>query len=272
MFNSVKKIIIFTCLLTGFITLAQDAVAQKQDKEARREEKRRRTNSIIKQEEEGVLSYVKQNAFGLQLRTNGYGLFYEIGRMRSPRFTNIYTIELTEIQHPKEEKISSGTGFLLGNSFKFGKINNFFAAKLGFGQQYILGQKGNKNGIAVIGSYQGGLALGLLKPYYLQITDNGGHDREIKYSPEDSSLFLSYGNIIGSSGFTKGWNEVKFKPGAFIKTALRFDFGGYNESITAVELGMSLEGYAQKIEQMVLNEPKQLFFQAHVALVFGGRK
>lgn len=265
-----KKIFIFICLLTGFILLAQDTVAQKSDRETRREEKRQRMNSIIKQEEEGVLSYVKQSAFGLQLRTNGYGLFYELGRMRSPRLANIYTFELTEILHPKEEKVSSGTGFLLGNSFKYGKVNNFFSAKLGFGQQYILGQKGNKNGIAVIGSYQGGFAMGLLKPYYLQVNDNG-RDREIKYVSEDSALFLS-NSIIGSAGFTKGWSEVQLKPGAFVKTALRFDFGAYNESITAVELGMSLEGYAQKIEQMVLNKPKQLFFQAHFALVFGGRK
>jgi hypothetical protein len=267
----VKKIFIIIGLLTGFIVIGKEATAQKTDRETRREEKRKRTNSIIKQEEEGVLSYVRQNAFGLQLRTNGYGLFYELGRMRSPRFTNIYTIELTEIQHPKEEKVSSGTGFLLGNSYKFGKINNFFAGKLGFGQQYIFGQKGNKNGIAVIGSLQGGLAVGLLKPYYLQIVENGD-TREIKYTPEDQHLFLDYSSIQGSAGFTKGWNEVKIKPGGFVKTALRFDFGGYNESITAVELGMSLEGYAQKIEIMALNKAQQLFFQAHFALVFGGRK
>ncbi len=266
-----KKIFIIIGFLTGFIVLAEEVTAQKTDKESRREEKRKRANSIIKQEEEGVLSYERQNAFGFQLRTNGYGLFYEIGRMRSPRFTNIYTIELTEIQHPKEEKISSGTGFLLGNSYKFGKINNFFTGKLGFGQQYIFGQKGNKNGIAIIGSFQGGVAVGMLKPYYLQVSDNG-RDREIKYTPEDSDLFLDYSSILGSAGFTKGWSEVKVKPGAFAKTALRFDFGGYNESITAVELGMSLEGYAQKIEIMALNKPRQLFFQAHFALVFGGRK
>lgn len=269
-----KKIFIIIGLLTGFIVLGKEAIAQKTDRESRREEKRKRTNSIIKQEEEGVLAYRKQNAFGLQLRTNGYGVFYELGRMRSPRFANIYSIELTETQHPKEEKVSSGssTGFLLGNSYKFGKINNFFSAKLGFGQQYIFGQKGNKNGIAVLGTFQGGLAVGLLKPYYLQINDNSGDIREIKYTPEDSMYFLDHNSVQGSAGFTKGWNEVKIKPGAFIKTALRFDFGGYNESITAVELGMSLEGYAQKIDIMALNKPKQLFFQAHFALVFGGRK
>ncbi|MCU7551529.1 hypothetical protein OCK74_20580 [Chitinophagaceae bacterium LB-8] len=266
-----KKIFIIIGLLTGFIVLTEDATAQKTAKESRREEKKKRANAITKQEEEGVLNYVKENAFGLQLRTNGYGLFYEIGRMRSPRFTNIYSLELTEIQDPKEEKVSSGTGFLLGNSYKFGKINNFYAAKLGFGQQYIFGQKGNKNGIAVIGSFQGGFSMGFLKPYYLQIVDNGAN-REIKYTPEDSELFLDYSSIQGSAGFTKGWSEVKLKPGAYAKTALRFDFGGYNESITAVELGMSVEGYADKIEMMALKSSHSLFFQAHFAMVFGGRK
>ena len=116
------------------------------------------------------MNYSKQTSFGLQLRTNGYGLFLEIGRSRSPRFTNLYVLELTEIKHPKEEKVSNVSTFF-SNSFIYGKINNFYQAKLGFGQQYVFGQKGNKNGIAVLGIVHGGLSLGLLKPYYIQIQE-----------------------------------------------------------------------------------------------------
>ena len=64
---------------------------------------------------------------------NGYGFFFELGRSRSPSFTNLYVFELTEIKHPKEEKVSNGNFF--SNSFVYGKINNFYYLKLGFGQQ-----------------------------------------------------------------------------------------------------------------------------------------
>lgn len=254
----------------GLALLAQDPTDNRNSSRTdRKTEKRQSINSIIKQEEEGNLSFRKQSVFGIQLRTNGYGGFFELGKRRSPRYTNIYSIEITEIKHRKEDKLGGAENFF-SNSFIYGKEFNFYQAKLGFGQQYILGQKGNKNGVAITASVSGGLALGFLKPYYLQVDDPNGQ-KTIKYA-DDSTLFLSIGNINGGAGFTKGWDELKFKPGAFVKTALRFDFGRYNEKVQALEIGISVEGYSQKIPIMIFNHPQQLFYQAHIAFVFGGRK
>src|SRR5258706_9124489 len=160
---------------------------------------------MIKQSEEGVLIYSKQSIFGLQFRSNGYGIFYELGKMKTNRKTNIYRIDITEIKSQKEDKQPSG-GVFFDNPYIYGKINNFYQVTLGFGQQYILGQKGNKNGVAVSAIYNAGLALGLLRPYYIEVND-GGEARTIKYSVQDSALFLS-ANIIGGGGFCKGWSEL----------------------------------------------------------------
>ncbi|MDB5196429.1 MAG: hypothetical protein JWP88_800 [Flaviaesturariibacter sp.] len=268
-----KKLIVASCL--SFLTLSVFAQnnASKSDKKI---EKRKKEAAMIRQEEEGVLSYHKQNTFGIQLRTNGYGVFFEKGIMKTPRFTNLYMIELTEIKHPKERKNNDGQG-AFSNSYVYGKEFNFYQLKLGFGQQYIFGQKGNKNGIAVMGIYEGGLSLGLLRPYYLDIDD--GSRRSIKYNSPDSLKFLDLvtgSNIVGSSGLSKGWNELKVKPGAFIKAALRFDFNKYNEKVQAVQIGLSLEAYPQKVNILVSGpdfpKPKNLFIEGHLAFVFGGRK
>ena len=265
-----KKISLLICLLfAAGVLFAQETSDKKARKLEKKEEKRKRTNALIKQEEEGVLAYNKQTAFGLQLRTNGYAAFLEIGKMKTPRFTNLYSLELSEIFHPKEEKVPSTDQNYFGGSFKYGKINNFYQAKLGFGQQYVFGQKGNKNGIAVLGIYQAGLSIGLLKPYYIDIDDNGS--RSIKYSGADTSAFLSE-RILGASGMSKGWNEVKIRPGAFAKLALRFDFDSYNETIKALEIGLSVDAYGKAIEQMAFSKPERLFFQGHIGFVFGGRK
>lgn len=274
-----KKVITIACFfITSLSVFAQDSTTNKSSKEARSSEKRQRIDAMSKQEEEGVLLFHKQSAFGIQLRTNGYGVFYEIGRFRSPRFANIYLIELTEIKHPKEEKTQTGNGFV-SNSFIYGKINNFYQFKLGFGQQYIFGQKGNKNGIAVMGLYQGGLSLGMLRPYYINIQENG-QERSIKYDPDDSTHKFLTGAITGSSGLGKGWNEMEYVPGAFVKTALRFDFGRYNELIQALQIGLSVDAYSKKIEIMAPTDkngneavkPKQIFVEGHIAFVFGRRK
>jgi hypothetical protein len=267
----VKKLILITlsAVLGLSVNAQRDSITTTVSKQQQKREEAQRRTTLARQQEEGVLFFDKHVAGGIQLRTNGYGAFLEIGKARSPRFTNLYVLELTEIKHNKEEK-AAGDG-LFSNSYVYGKVNNFYQAKLGFGQQYVFGQKGNKNGIAVLGIVHGGLSVGLLKPYYVQAEDQNGA-RDIKYESADSLLFLNFDNIRGGSGFTKGWGEVKIKPGAYLKTALRFDFGRYNESIHALEIGMSVDFYASKISQMVYNEPKQFFFQGHIAYVFGKRK
>ena len=252
------------------VLLAQEEISKKERKQEKKEEKRRKTDALIKQEEEGVLAYNKQTAFGLQLRTNGYAAFVEIGKMKTPRFTNLYSLEVSEIFHPREEKVPSTDQNYFGGSFKYGKINNFYQVKLGFGQQYVLGQKGNKNGIAVLGIYQGGLSIGLAKPYYVDIDNNNG-SKSIRYKGADTTAFLG-DRILGSSGLSKGWKEVTVKPGAFAKVGLRFDFDSYNETIKALEIGLSVDAYARDVIQMVYSKPGRVFFQGHIGFVFGGRK
>jgi hypothetical protein len=143
---------------------------------------------------------------------------------------------------------------------------------MGAGGQRILGQKGNKNGVAVSAVYHGGLALGLLKPYYVQIEDPSSDDLlYIKYSTADSALFLGP-SILGSGGFWRGWNELKMQPGLFVKGALRFDYGRFNEVVSGIEVGVSAEMYAKDIPIMALQNDKPFFLQAHIALLFGKRK
>ena len=75
-------------------------------------------------------------------------------------------------------------------------------------------------------------------------------NKTIKYSPETDSLF-KFGFIIGSGGIGMGWGEMKFKPGVFAKTGLRFDFGRYNEVVSGIEIGVSAEYYTSNIPIML---------------------
>ena len=266
-----KRFIILAIVsILGFSLSAQNTTKKKSSKQERRVDRQQRINALIKQEEEGVLIYNKQSVFGFELRTNGYGIFYELGKAKTRRRTNIYVAELTEIKDPKEEKSATDI-FSFGNPYIFGKVNNFYQLKLGFGQQYLFGQKGNKNGVAVTGSFQGGIDLGLLRPYYIEVNDGNGN-REIKYSAQDSSEFLNPQYIQGGAGLGKGWSEIKIKPGLYAKTALRFDLAHYNEVVTAVEIGLSVEAYTEKIPILILDKQKQFFLQGHIAFAFGRRR
>jgi hypothetical protein len=257
--------------LVGFISIAQRSLTPKQQK---KNEKKERINQLMKQEEEGALIFQNQSIFGIKLTTDGYAAFYELGKLKTPTKTNTYSIELGERKHPKEEKLATGSrqgGFLVSNPYIFGKINNFYYTKIGFGQQRLLGGKGNKNGVAVAAIYGGGLSAGLLKPYYLRVDEPQVEVRDLKYNNNDS-VFLNPSFIEGSSGFGKGFNEMQFVPGGFAKFGLRFDYGRYNELVSAVEVGLNVEAYSKKMPIMLLNKEKQLFFHAYAAIVFGKRK
>lgn len=261
-----KLSLVIVTILVAVSCIAQD---NQDEKRFKKEAKRRKINEIIKQTEEGVLVYEKQNIFGLQLRSNGYGAFYELGKMKTNRKTNIYRLDITEIKDHKEEKLLGG-GFLFGNPFIYGKRYFFYPITLGFGQQYILGQKGNKNGVAVSAVYNAGLSAGILRPYYVDVQGSGNEEKSIKYS-QDSAAFIN-GPFLGASGLGKGWNEIRVKPGAFVKAAMRFDYGRFNESVNGLEIGMSMEIYKDKIPIMLFQKDKRIFFQAYLALLFGKRK
>ncbi len=268
-----KKLIILIVLVSFFMSaFSQNTVRVKSRAEERREERRKKINELIRQDEEGVLIYSKQSIFGVQLRTNGYGLFYEKGKSKSQSITNLFDIEFTEIKHRKEDKLPNGSGSIsFGNPYIYGKLNNFYQFQVGIGQQRILGQKGNKNGVAVSFIYKGGLSLGLLRPYYIDVLDDNRASKTIKYTPQDSALFVS-GFIIGGAGIGKGWNEMEFKPGAYAKTSLRFDFGRFNEVVSAIEIGVSADFYSSKIPQMLFQKQNQFFYQGHISVMFGHRK
>ncbi len=268
----VKKIVLL--LLTGtisYVALAQETPRPKSPtaKEEKRNARRERINQLIKQEEEGEIIFAKQSIFGFKLASDGYGLSYEFGRFHSPRVAMIYQIELNEKKSRTEKRYSVVSGGFNTNSVVFGKTNNFYQLKFGVGQQRIIGGKGNKNGVAVMAIYAGGVSAGLQKPYMINVTRNGEDFRFKSTYPE----ILDSGFVErGAAGPFAGWGDVKVRPGAHAKLALRFDWGRFNETVSAVEAGINAEFYSSKIEQVMKMPPKQFFFNAYVTLLLGKRK
>jgi hypothetical protein len=236
-------------------------------KKERKDAKRARVDALVKMEEEGELVFRRHSIFGFKANTDGYGLSYEMGRFKSARVTNIYQLELNEKKHKQEKKLNSFNG-LEFNSVILYKLNNFYQFKIGMGQQRILGGKGNKNGVAVAAIYAGGLSLGLLKPYLIEVDVNGKRFN----SRYPTILDSNYTEIIGAAGFTKGWGELSLKPGLHAKAALRFDYGRFNETVTGIEVGVNAEYYTGKIPQMYGTEQKQFFFNGYITILLGKRK
>ncbi len=260
-----KKIL----LIVITVIMVLPVMAQETRKSSKKEIRRQRINEIVKQEEEGVIKYKKHTAFGIKLTTDGYGGFLEIGRGRSVKSALLFQLDIAERKHPKDHKqqIYSNTSPEI-----FGKINFFYPVKLGVQKQFLFGNKGNKNGVSITGNVGGGFIIGLLRPYMVEVEKNGERVF-VQYNSADSTdYFLEPATHIGGPGFGTGWKYMKVTPGLYVKPALRFDYGKYNEMVSAVEVGLAAEFYTKKIPQIVYLKQKQFFFSAYVSIMFGRRK
>ncbi|HEX4958660.1 MAG TPA: hypothetical protein VFV46_10815 [Lacibacter sp.] len=251
--------------------------SKREEKDERKQERRKKIDNLIRQQEEGALVFNKQNVFGLKLNTDGWGLIYEKGFMKNVKVTNLFSLEFAEKKHPKESKqsfqVANGPFIAFSTPYVYGKQNIFYQLKPGFAQQRLIGGKTNRNGVAVHAIYGGGISLGLERPYYVTVrSDPNNNTRDIKYSQQDSILFLTPGNIIQGTGFKYGWRDMKLVPGAHAKVAIRFDYGRFNEMVSAIEIGINAEVYSREVSIMLLNPSNRFFFNSYVAILFGKRK
>ncbi|HEV9035186.1 MAG TPA: hypothetical protein VGQ51_01145 [Puia sp.] len=234
--------------------------------------KRQRMNNMLRMEEEGDLIFNKHSIFGIRLATDGYGISYEKGKFKTPSKTILYEFELNEKHDPKEHHISATSDGINFSSVVPYKLNNLYEFKMAIGQQHLLGGKGNKNGVAVTYLYAGGVTIGLLKPYLLDIQNQitGATTRKTFAQMATDTTEGDY--ITGASGFTVGWDKLSIKPGINAKQALRFDYGRLNQTITAIECGLTEEYYFSKIPLVYLVKEHAFFFNAYVSILFGSRK
>jgi hypothetical protein len=259
---------LFLVLLASSCMTVVSAQTEKTAKKTRRDARSERINAMAKLEEEGVIGYKKHTVYGAKLSSDGYGGFIEIGRAMSVRKALLFQLDISERKHVKEEKqqVYSNTSPII-----YGKINFFYPIKLGVQYQYLLGNKGNKNGVSVTANLGGGLSLGMLRPYMIDL-DKQGERTFVKYESADSSYFLDQSTHIAGPGFGRGWSGLKFTPGLYIKPAVRFDYGKYNEMVSAIEVGLTAEYFTKNIPQMIYIEQKKLFFSAYFSVLFGRRK
>jgi len=238
----------------------------------RQNSKRDRMNNLLRMEEEGDLIFNKHNIFGIRLASDGYGINFEKGKFKSPRRTLLFQFELNEKKDPKEHHISATSDGINFSSVVPYKLNNLYEFKMAIGEERLLGGKGNRNGVAVTYLYSFGGTLGMLKPYYLDV-QNQITGASFRKTYDQMVSDTSSGDVItGASGFTVGWGNLTIKPAVNARQAMRFDYGRLNQSVAAIEVGLTEEFYFSKIPLVYLVNQRQFFFNAYVAILFGNRK
>lgn len=141
----------------------------------------------------------------------------------------------------RRENLDNLFGSRISRAYVFGKENQLYALRVGFGQRKYLSEKARQRGVAVGYSYEFGPTLGLLKPYYLEfVTGELGSTQIVdrRFDEENPADFLNQDRIFGASVWTMGLDEISLRPGIHAKVAAHFAFGAFDEIAKSLEAGL----------------------------------
>ena len=233
------------------------------------------------QEKSGGLNYRSAWMGSFRLRSNGWMVGAEYNQSRTYKRSLIYQLEIGEYKHPKQKRQSNDpSGGVFGadgiKPFVYGKQNNLFVMHLSAGQKHLLVEKAKKNGVMLYLQYVGGLTLGLLKPYYVEVCPESGECyfenlQTVRYIEGTDNGFLDLSRIVGGAGFGKGWGELKFKPGLHAKFSFLFDWSKDDQFVKGLEIGTGVDGYFSKVPIMV-QDNKAYFINLYVGITMGKKK
>jgi hypothetical protein len=266
-------------LLVLVIAIFSSAILQAQNSDSR---------SRLAKESKGI-TYDTELAGNIKLMTNGWSIGGHYGILKNYYTTNIFSFELGELKHASETKQRTNFGSPIGRSarsFIYAKQNNLYALRGGVGQKRYFSEKARRKGVAIGMSYTIGPSLGFIKPYYLEISRNepgsqNANIYDIKYTEENAYTFLGLANpnspstqevIYGASSFGMGLDEVSLAVGGHAKIALHLDWGAYDETVKALEVGIMADFYFKNIELMVTDNNRPFFVNFYASFELGKRK
>ena len=227
-------------------------------------------------------NYPVVTTFGLTTNTNsgiiGGFVFRQSkllpGRLLGMPQSRYLSIEIVNVKHPKEIQSSVNT---VGSRFIEGKENYLFVLRPQYGRELKLFQRNSDEGIAVNGILAAGPSLGIIKPYYLEVT-SGNVARTIPASQVNTSPTNEV--VTGAGGFFQGLDKSTLTVGLHVKAALSFELSTFRTNTTGIEIGFLAEAFPNKVVIIPSQGPntnredgnRSIFTSAYLTLFFGSKK
>lgn len=215
-----------------------------------------------------AIFYKNEQSIGLNLHAHGMAVNYRMARWQNVRTKSIWEIGSTYIKHPKEVK-SSNPYYGSSEKFYFGKKNSSLTLYGGIGQQKEWAQKAGEGSLGVRFLYQAGVAMAIVKPIYYQVLYVYDSVSVAIRDEKFSSAIHTKNSIYGKAAFSKGLDELRLIPAAYLRVGVSFEFSAAEKYYHALELGIAPFLYAQKLPIMDSAENYQLFVNLFVGYRFG---
>jgi hypothetical protein len=147
---------------------------------------------------------------------------------------------------------------------------------LSYGIKRTIADKARRNGVRLSFIFFGGISLGLLKPYYLELIQPNDSNsipqhKPERYSDENKSRFLDKSLIYGAAPIRYGLGQMQPVPGIHIKSGLNFDWGTKDQFVKALEAGVMLDLYYKRLPILINNHNRFYQLAAYLSFHFGKR-
>lgn len=208
---------------------------------------------------------------GIILHSRGWGFHFRKGRNINYFRSFQWEVDAVSLKSPKQIK-TINPYFNNAKSYVYGKLNHVYLLRGGLGIKKLLNRKPYWGGIELRMIYFGGASLAFSKPVYLYILNYSVESEDYtidieRYNPEIHGL----DNIYGRAPFTHGIGNTGLHPGLYAKLGLNFEFGEYNSSIKAIELGAIMDYYPIPVAIMAKNPKQSLFLTFYLEFSLGKR-
>jgi len=231
----------------------------------------------------------RQHSYFGHIHSGGFGLGFRWGNIRSVERYTFQEAEFLQLRHPRAER-NPGMGWIgTPRRYIYGGINQLFALRYGIGMQRTLSEKPYWGGIQVDYTLSFGAVLGLAIPQYLSMLHHDStrpmgqqwYTRVERFDPSNSR-HTEWQFINGMGPLFRGLFNLRPYPGLYARFGFNFDFGRYQERVSALEVGIMVDVFPWPVPMMAREprgrpgylEPDRnfFFFNFYIAYHFGRRR
>ena len=220
--------------------------------------------------EERVI-YNRESTLHLTVHTQGLGMGYKAGRIRSIYQTTYWNFEVSYLRSLKQIKLMN---LFSTTAFVYGKMNDVLVLRGGYEVAKRIYGKPYWGGVELRWLYGAGAELALLKPYYYMVvvaepSSTGIYTQETKYDTFDH--VDEWIEIIGRAPFKYRLNEMKLRPGVYVKGGMEFEIGTSRLRAQSIEAGVMVEYFPQGIQLMAQNPEAYVIPTLYLSYHWGSR-
>ena len=215
--------------------------------------------------------YNSEFTWGINKNTSGGligGFVFKKAKKLSDRVLETYGLEIMNVKHPQELRLSSGTG----NFFIYGKSSYLYSFRFQYGRDLILFKKAPQQGVEIKAVFALGPSLGIVAPYYIERLVDNSFFATVNEQYDPNNPFHSYTRILGTGYLFEGLGESKIQLGVNAKMGFNFELGTIKSQVTGFEVGFLVDSYFNEVVLVPTSSNSGVFPTLYFTLFYGTRR